>query len=111
MQSETCNLEQMGPVFKRIHLDDMGSVSKYKRWGADAGLVFEEFEDHTEQLARHYGSVRAILSNIHESGTLKGKVSPVFVERMVNGLASWVEQAGNKNLAWGYVVFRKPETA
>ena len=28
MESETCDLTQMGPVFQRIHLDDMGSVSK-----------------------------------------------------------------------------------
>jgi choline kinase/ubiquinone/menaquinone biosynthesis C-methylase UbiE len=111
MQSETCNLEQMGPVFRRIHLDDMGSVSKYKRWGEDAGLTFEEFEDHTDQLPRHYGTVRAILSNIHSSGTLTGKVSAEFVDKMVSGLASWVEQAGNNNLAWGYVVFRKEGSA
>jgi cyclopropane fatty-acyl-phospholipid synthase-like methyltransferase/choline kinase len=108
MESETCDRTQMGPVFQRIHLDDMGSVSKYRRWGEAAGLVFEEFEDHTDQLARHYGTVRKILFEIHASGQLTGKVSAPFVEKMCNGLASWVEQAGNDNLAWGYVVLRKP---
>jgi SAM-dependent methyltransferase len=109
MQSESCNLDQMAPVFKRIHLDDMGSVAKYKEWGAEAGLVFEEFEDHTLQLTRHYGTVCTLLSNLHSSGILTGKVSQEFLEKMVNGLKTWVEQAGNKNLAWGYLVFRKPQ--
>ena len=32
-------------------------------------------DGHTEQLARHYGTVRKILSEIHASGQLTGKVA------------------------------------
>lgn len=41
-------------------------------------------------------------------GRFKGKVSDEYIKNMSNGLQSWVDQAGNKNLSWGYFVFRKP---
>jgi NDP-sugar pyrophosphorylase family protein/SAM-dependent methyltransferase len=44
----------------------------------------------------------------HKKGELAGKLSDAFVERMSAGLQSWVDQAANKNLAWGYMVFKKP---
>jgi hypothetical protein len=44
----------MEPVLARIHLDDMGSPSKYREWGALAGLTFDTFEDRSCHLAAHY---------------------------------------------------------
>lgn len=107
MQSDTCNLDQMAPVFARIHLDDMGSPSKYRAWAEKSGLQFEEFLDCSHMLPLHYTTVRNVLLAKHESKALEGKVSPGFVANMERGLSSWVEQAGNNNLAWGYQVFRK----
>jgi len=107
MQSDVCNLEQMAPVFARIRLDDMGSPSKYQKWAAEAGLEFEEFADYSNMLELHYGTIREVLLSKHASGALDGKVSAGFVEKMAMGLSSWVEQARNKNLNWGYMVFRK----
>jgi hypothetical protein len=52
--------------------------------------------------------VCTLLTNLHNSGILTGKVSQEFLDKMVAGLKSWVEQAGNNNLAWGYLVFKKP---
>jgi len=108
MQSDNCNLDQMAPVYKRINLDDMGSPAKYKEWSLKAGLEFVEFEDLTGELAKHYGTVREVLLSKHKGGDLAGKLSDEFVTKMASGLQSWVDQAGNNNLAWGYMVFKKP---
>ena len=45
---------------------------------------------------------------MHSDSKFVGKVSDEYVTNMSNGLQSWVDQAGNKNLAWGYMVFKKP---
>jgi sarcosine/dimethylglycine N-methyltransferase len=108
MQSDTCDLSQMKPVYDRIGLDDMGSPQKYKEWGAAAGLEWEEFVDHSDQLHNHYTSVRKVLLAKHADKSLEGKVSAGFVGRMEKGLITWIEQANNKNLAWGYNIFCKP---
>merc|ERR1712117_951354 len=111
MQSDTCNLSQMAPVYKRIQLDDMGSPGKYREWAEKCGLEFVEFEDLTGELAKHYSTVRQVLLEKQASGELEGKVSGAYIEKMASGLQSWVDQAGNKNLAWGYMVFKKPLAA
>eukprot|EP00929_Paragymnodinium_shiwhaense_P045653 TRINITY_DN2329_c0_g1_i4.p1 TRINITY_DN2329_c0_g1~~TRINITY_DN2329_c0_g1_i4.p1 ORF type:complete len:734 (+),score=189.06 TRINITY_DN2329_c0_g1_i4:1-2202(+) len=110
MQSDSCNLQQMASVYKRIQLDDMGSPGTYKKWAQAAGLTFVEFEDLTAQLPRHYGTVKDVLTAKHTAGHLKGKVSEQFVQNMAEGLQTWVDQAKNGNLSWGYLVFQKPAT-
>ena len=104
MQTDNCNVEQMTPVYQRIKLDDMGSPGKYKAWAEKVGLSFVEFEDLSEQLPKHYGTVRQVLLAKKAEGLT---VSDKFVDNMERGLMSWVEQAGNGNLAWGYLVFQK----
>jgi len=108
MESDACDVAQMKPVYERIKLDDMGSPSKYETWAKRAGFDFIEFDDMTEQLVKHYGTVRAVLMAKRESGELNGKVSDEYIESMANGLQSWVDQANAGNLAWGYMVFWKP---
>eukprot|EP00929_Paragymnodinium_shiwhaense_P108381 TRINITY_DN746_c0_g1_i1.p1 TRINITY_DN746_c0_g1~~TRINITY_DN746_c0_g1_i1.p1 ORF type:complete len:1119 (-),score=337.96 TRINITY_DN746_c0_g1_i1:216-3572(-) len=110
MQSDKCNIEQMAPVYKRIQLDDMGSPASYKKWATGAGLTFVEFDDKTSQLPRHYQTVKDVLMKKHGAGHLKGKVSDDFVQNMAAGLQAWIDQGNSGNLAWGYLVFRKPAT-
>merc|ERR1719456_920262 len=71
MQSDTCNLDQMAPVFARIHLDDMGSPQKYTAWAEKNGLVREEFADYSNMLSLHYGSVRKVLLEQHGAKKLE----------------------------------------
>lgn len=80
MQSDTCNEGQMASVYQRIHLDDMGSPGKYKQWAKEAGLELVEFEDLTENIAKHYGTVKEVLQAKSASGALKGKVSDEYVQ-------------------------------
>merc|ERR1712093_464641 len=79
LQSDDCDLTQMAPVYKRIKLDDMGSPSTYKRWAAEAGLEFEEFDECTFNIPRHYGTVRKVLLQMDADGRFKGKVSDEYI--------------------------------
>ncbi|CAM9268819.1 unnamed protein product [Chrysoparadoxa australica] len=111
MQSNTADTSQLGPVYKRIHLDDMGSPNTYKEWGAKVpggllaryGLELVAFEDRTSNLAAHYGSVNTALQA--KRGGLT-KVSPAYVDNMIKGLEMWVKAAHEGNLCWGYHIFR-----
>ncbi|CAN0500050.1 unnamed protein product, partial [Scytosiphon promiscuus] len=45
-------------VYKRVGLEDMTTLTSYKKWGKAYGLEFVEFDDQTNQLVLHYDSVR-----------------------------------------------------
>jgi cyclopropane fatty-acyl-phospholipid synthase-like methyltransferase len=105
MQSDHADPLQLQAVYKRIHLQDMGSPSAYNKWAAECGLEFVSFEDHSANLALHYGSVKAML--LEKKSTLVN-ISEEYVTNMVTGLQAWVDAAGLGNLAWGYLVYRKP---
>ena len=83
----------------------------YKRQGfyvetaKKLGLADLGFEDHSHQLPRHYGRVRAELTRL--APELKGKVSDEYIERMKTGLGHWVNGGNNGHLAWGIFHFRK----
>mmetsp|Transcript_10199 Transcript_10199/g.21265 ORF Transcript_10199/g.21265 Transcript_10199/m.21265 type:complete len:354 (-) Transcript_10199:432-1493(-) len=107
MESDSCDRGRMEAVLARIHLDDMGSPSKYRQWGARSGLAFRGFEDRSRHLAPHYSSVCRHLDARQRAGHLAGRVSPEFVTAMRAGLQAWVEEAERGNLAWGYMMFQK----
>ena len=86
-----CTRERMAAVLARIHLDDMGSPSKYRQWGLSAGLSLHRFEDRSRHLAPHYSAVCRHLEALQAAGDLAGRVSPEFVARMRAGLQAWVE--------------------
>ena len=53
MQSATCN-KDLSAVYERIDLTDLGSVSQYKQWAQENGLLLMDFEDLSHQLPIHY---------------------------------------------------------
>lgn len=106
LQKEPADTAALQPVYDRIHLDNLGSINKFKGYADKLGMEFVEFEDHTFQLPRHYQRVHDELEA--RRGELKGVVSEDYVDRMLNGLRHWVA-AGNKGLLeWGILKFRKP---
>jgi len=62
--------------------------------------------DLTGQLVTHYTRVREELER--RRADLQGKVSDVYIDRMIKGLGNWVEAGRNGYLAWGILHFRKP---
>ncbi len=106
MQADDCPEGVLQPILDRIHLPSMGSPGFYIETAKAIGFVDLEFEDHTPQLARHYGRVHdETVAREHE---LDGLVSAEYIERMKNGLQEWVKGGTKDYLSWGIFHFRKP---
>jgi len=106
MQADDCPDGVLQPVLDRIHLDSLGSFGFYTETAKAVGLEKVQIVDLTPQLPRHYGRVHDELVSQREA--LTGKVSPEYVDRMLNGLQNWVNAGNSGYLAWGIMEFRKP---
>ena len=107
MQSDDAPVDELQPIYDRIHLDSLGSPGFYRRTLRRLGLEETTFEDQTLQLPRHYARVRQELVS-NQSELLEKGVSRDYIERMQSGLQHWVNGGGKGYLAWGIFLFRKP---
>ncbi len=106
MQADDCPEGVLTPILERIHLDTLGSPAFYREQAREAGLEEIGFEDHTPQLARHYG--RVLKETEANEPQLEGVISREYIERMKRGLQHWVDGGVRGYLAWGIFRFRKP---
>jgi sarcosine/dimethylglycine N-methyltransferase len=106
MQADDCPEGVLQPVLERIHLQTLGSFAFYREQARQLGWEELGVHDLTGQLVTHYGRVRDELER--RRGDLQGKVSDAYIDRMIKGLANWVEAGRNGYLAWGILHFRKP---
>jgi len=104
MEQEIVNAEEMQPIYDRIHLSKLGTVSNYQRCLQDAGFTKFHFEPHSENVAVHYGTVRKVLLEKGDALAL----SKDFVQRMSAGLSTW-EKLAPKNIQWGFMFAQKTE--
>lgn len=102
MEQEVVDATEMQPLYDRIHLSKLGTVSNYKACLEESGFTKFEFLEHSKNVASHYGTVREAL--IEKRDTIK--VSAEFLNRMEAGLAVWQELAP-KNIQWGFIVAQK----
>ncbi|MFN2365133.1 MAG: cyclopropane-fatty-acyl-phospholipid synthase family protein [Desulfurivibrionaceae bacterium] len=107
MQADECQPELLQPVLDRIHLESLGSFAFYRKAASEAGLREVAIEDLSDQLPRHYSSVRSNLKSEREA--LSGKVSEEYIDRMLVGLGHWVEAGEAGRLSWGIMHFRKAQ--
>ncbi len=107
MQTDNCPEGVLDPILNRIHLPSLGSPGFYRETGAKLGWEDLGFEEHTEQLPRHYGRVLEELKRREHE--LRGKVSDDYIDRMKNGLQHWVNGGNSGYLTWGILHFRKPQ--
>lgn len=105
MQIDNCPEGVIDPVLKRIHLDSMGSVGKYREFAKEVGLEEVEIEEHPKLLPTHYGRVLEELKKNEDK--LQGKVSQEYIEGMKEGLGHWVEKGNKGYLNWGILHFKK----
>lgn len=99
MAADGCDRAALKPILDRLHLDTMGSPGFYRTELGRLGLSRVDFEDHSEQLAAHYGRVLEETERRHSE--LSGKVSETYLTRMKIGLKNWVEGGRAGNLTWG----------
>ncbi len=105
MQVDGVPREELQPVLDRIHLDNLGSYSFYRRTAHELGFDEIRTVDCSEQLPTHYGRVRDEL--LARAGEVADRISPAYLEHMLKGLDHWVEAGNNGRLNWGIMHFRK----
>jgi len=107
MQADDCPEGVLQPVYDRLDLDMMGSFAYYRQGLSSLG--FEEVccTDLTDQLRKHYANVKKELQDRY--GELVSSISPVYMDKMIEGLENWVSAADQGYLAWGILHFRKQQ--
>jgi len=105
MQSETCPLEALQPIFNRIHLDSLGSIQYYKEILLGLGFKEVQIVDYSNQLSKHYSRV---LKEVEENHwTLTRVCSEEYIQRMKTGLQHWIDGGLAGHLTWGILHFQK----
>ncbi|WP_158883290.1 methyltransferase domain-containing protein [Amycolatopsis anabasis] len=99
MAADACAKDALRPILDRLHLESMGSPEFYRRELHRLGVASLEFEDHTPQLATHYG--RVLDETERREPELAGSISDEYLTRMKTGLKHWVDGGRAGNLAWG----------
>lgn len=102
MQQEVVDVDEMQPIYNRIHLSKMGTSSHYQECLEQNGFTQFTFSPHSSNVSTHYGTVREVLLEKKD----QINVSPAFVSRMESGLKEWHELAP-KNIVWGLMSAQK----
>jgi sarcosine/dimethylglycine N-methyltransferase len=107
MQTDDAPAAALQPIYERIHLESLASPGFYTRAAKDAGLELVSFDEHADQLVRHYARVGQELEARQHELRARG-VSDAYMQRMKRGLQHWVDGGRAGHLTWGVFVFRKP---
>ncbi|WP_116051996.1 class I SAM-dependent methyltransferase [Amycolatopsis palatopharyngis] len=99
MASDTCDKTALRPILDRLHLESMGSPEFYRRELNRLGMRSIEFDDHTEQLATHYG--RVLTETERREAEISQRVSSDYLAPMKVGLRHWIDGGKAGDLAWG----------
>ena len=103
MQEESlASEEDMKPIYDRINLSKMGTVSNYKAALEECGFTNITTELHSENISTHYGHV---LSVTEEKGASIG-LSETYLTKAKAGLKLWKEKSPG-NIAWGIIAAQK----
>eukprot|EP00531_Pseudo-nitzschia_arenysensis_P014722 CAMPEP_0116133750 /NCGR_PEP_ID=MMETSP0329-20121206/10273_1 /TAXON_ID=697910 /ORGANISM="Pseudo-nitzschia arenysensis, Strain B593" /LENGTH=618 /DNA_ID=CAMNT_0003628403 /DNA_START=138 /DNA_END=1994 /DNA_ORIENTATION=+ len=103
MQSEVlASEEDMQPIYDRINLSKMGTVSNYKSALEECGFTNITTDLHSENISTHYGHV---LEVTEEKGASIG-LSESYLKSAKAGLKVWKEKSPG-NIVWGIIAAQK----
>ena len=103
MQRDDCPVEVLQPILDRIHLDSLGSISRYRATLSDLGFEELDVVDLTPNLTTHYARV---LDEVRANQWDLLKVcSAEYIEAMQTGLQHWVDGGRGGHLQWGILHF------
>lgn len=105
MQSDDCPEGVLDAVLERIHLEEMGSMAKYRAFADTLGFMEVKVVPMPEQLVNHYAHVLQGLQT-HYNSVIE-KVSKAYADKMQQGLKQWVEAGKKGYLNWGIMKFKK----
>ncbi len=104
MREDECPQDVLQPILDRIHLDDLGSPGFYMDTAVNTGMSLIEVQDHTEQIAHHYGKVLSETEKREDE--LQSLVSEEYITRMKTGLEHWINGGRNGHLTWKIFLFQ-----
>jgi SAM-dependent methyltransferase len=102
MQEEKVDAKEMQPIYDRIHLTKMGTVSNYQSALEECGFTDFSMNAFSENIPMHYSKINEVLA---EKGPQIG-ISEDYMTKATKGLATWTKSAPN-NVAWGFVTAQK----
>ena len=102
MQAEQVDEDAMQPIYDRINLKKMGTVSNYKSALEACGFDNFTVDLHSENISEHYGSVLEILK---EKGASIG-LSEAYQTKARKGLQVWKDNSPG-NIEWGFIAAQK----
>mmetsp|Transcript_26042 Transcript_26042/g.61825 ORF Transcript_26042/g.61825 Transcript_26042/m.61825 type:complete len:645 (+) Transcript_26042:622-2556(+) len=102
MQAEEVDQEKMQPIYDRINLSSMGTVSNYQSVLEECGFTNFTTDLHSDNISTHYGN---ILSVLEEKGVDIG-LSEEYMKKSSQGLKVWRDHSPN-NIVWGFVAAQK----
>jgi len=106
MQADDCPQDVLQPVYDRLQLTSLGSFRFYREAALSQGFQVLDQVDLTTHLRNHYDRVREELITNYDK--LTEQASKEYLDKMIQGLANWVQAADAGHLAWGIQRFRKP---
>merc|ERR1711957_161380 len=102
MQDEIVDSAEMQPIYDRINLSKMGTVSNYKSALESSGFTNFFTDLHSENIADHYGHVLEVTQS---KGSEIG-LSETYLKKAEAGLKVWKENSPG-NIVWGFVGAQK----
>ncbi len=106
MQRDDCPEGVLQPILDRIHLEELGSVGRYKKLACRVGLTEDKILEMPEQLVNHYSSVLENLEKNEQALRDQG-CDREYIDKMKTGLNHWVEGGKKGYLNWGIIKFSK----
>jgi SAM-dependent methyltransferase len=102
MQAETVDPTMMQPIYDRINLSKMGTVSNYRSVMEECGFSNFTTDLHSENISTHYGH---ILTVMEEKGADIG-LSQDYQTKAAHGLKVWRDHSPG-NIEWGFIAAQK----
>jgi sarcosine/dimethylglycine N-methyltransferase len=105
MQSDDCPEGVLQAVLDRIHLQEMGSVKRYRAILTALGFQEIAVREMPEQLIHHY---RRVLEEVQQNyNAITQKCGVAYIERMMVGLNHWINAGQKGHLNWAILLFKK----
>ena len=102
MQKDNADPVAMQPIYDRLNLASMGTISNYKRAMLENGFTSIATLSHSTNIAAHYQKIYQVF--LEKADTLE--ISQEYYDRTKRGLEAWISLAP-KNIVWSFVCGQK----
>ncbi|MEE1751581.1 SAM-dependent methyltransferase [Streptomyces sp. SP18CS02] len=106
MADEDTPSEVLRPAVSRLGVDELATVTFYRRRLAELGLQDVVFDDHSEQLVNHYD--RLTEETGKREAQLRDIISQDYVDHLLANLPLWADASRRRQLRWGILGGHRP---